>query len=130
MIGIPMLNPSFITGKISTLPVIVFASVAIISTYQLRDAKAQQYSANSGWGVASVGSANSGDSATMHTQYGVVAGQVEAAERGILLSTGSSTIIQVIGSQSIVSTEITGNNNDVSQEANQDTTNSGNQQYQ
>jgi len=87
------------------------------------------YSAGSMWGTDGSGVAVNGafESAAGHAQNGVIAGQVAAAEQGLLLSTGSggSITIQSIGSQTVISSTISGNDNDVDIDAEQDSTNSG-----
>jgi hypothetical protein len=87
------------------------------------------YSAGSMWGTDGSGVAVSGAAASSaaHVQNGTVAGQVAAAEQGLLLSTGSggSITVQSIGSQTVISSTISGNDNDVDIDADQDSTNSG-----
>jgi hypothetical protein len=88
---------------------------------------AQEVSANTMWGTNYGGVAVSGASASAqsHGQNAIIAGQVNAAERGYLVSTGSSGTIQAIGSQTIVSSTIYGNSNSASINATQTSTNSG-----
>ncbi|RIA55761.1 hypothetical protein [Dichotomicrobium thermohalophilum] len=87
------------------------------------------YSAGSMWGTDGSGVAVSGAAASSaaHVQNGTVAGQVNAAEEGLLLATGSegSITIQSIGSQTVVSSTISGNDNSIHTHADQDSTNSG-----
>lgn len=95
-------------------------------------AQAQTTSASSGgpgssgrmWGSASVPGATT-DSSTVHTQDGNAAGQVNAARRGLLLNGGPGMTITAIGSQNIVSTTITGNNNTTNVNATQSASNTG-----
>jgi len=63
------------------------------------------------------------DSAIVHAQNGVVASQVNAAQRGILL--GSNVNIQTIGSQTVMQSTINGNGNTSSLSGTQTSTNSG-----
>jgi len=63
------------------------------------------------------------DSAIAHAQNGVVASQVNAAQRGILL--GSNVTIQTIGSQTVMQSTINGNGNTSSLSGTQTSTNSG-----
>lgn len=63
-------------------------------------------------------------SSTMHVNYGVVAGQVNAARDGLLYQ-GTSITITSIGSQNVISTTIYGDNNRVDVDADQDSSNSG-----
>jgi len=87
------------------------------------------YSAGSMWGTDGSGVAVSGAAASSaaHVQNGTVAGQVNAAEEGLLLSTGSggSITIQSIGSQTVVSSNISGNNNSIDTDADQSSSNTG-----
>lgn len=89
----------------------------------------ETYSAGQMWGTQPSGVAVTGalESALSHVQNGLVAGQVEAARRGLLLGTGfaGSLTIQSIGSQSIVTSSISGNNISSNINADQDSTNSG-----
>ena len=84
-------------------------------------------SASSMWGTVPGPVAGNSfvDSATAHAQLGTVAGEVNAAEQGILLYSGPNTSITAIGSQSIVSTTIIGNNNSTGVSATQSSINSG-----
>ena len=87
------------------------------------------FSAGSMWGTDGSGVAVSGAAASSaaHVQNGTVAGQVNAAEEGLLLSTGSggSITIQSIGSQTVVSSNISGNNNSIDTDADQTSSNTG-----
>ena len=78
------------------------------------------------WGTAP-STAGGANSAAMHAQNGVIAGQVNAAEEGLLYAngTGGSYTIQSIGSQSVVNSNIIGDDNDVDIDANQSSSNSG-----
>lgn len=78
------------------------------------------------WGTTPSGVSVSGalDSAIMHAQNGAIAAQVNAARNGLLIG-GTGSSIQAIGSQSIVQTTVTGNNNSLSSTATQSSTNSG-----
>ena len=86
---------------------------------------AEQYNAAQMWGTSPSTSAS--DSATTHLADGVIAGQVNAARDRLLLSTGSSTTINVqsIGSQNVVNNTVTGDGNTVNVGATQDSSNTG-----
>jgi hypothetical protein len=81
------------------------------------------------WGTTPAGATVEGalESAAMHVQNGVVAGQVNSAKEGLLYANGSgeSYNIYSIGSQSVVSNNIIGDGNDVSIDAEQSSENSG-----
>lgn len=113
-------------GNRSTLHGTVIAAVAAVMIVPI-PASAQEVSASAMWGTNYGGVAVSGASASAqtHGQNGIIAGQVNAAERGYLVSTGSSGTIQAIGSQTIVSSTIYGNSNSASINATQSSTNSG-----
>ena len=87
------------------------------------------YDASSMWGTAPAGATVEGalESAAMHVQNGIVAGQVNSAEEGLLYSNGSgeSYNIYTIGSQSVISNNIIGNDNVVDVDANQTSQNNG-----
>lgn len=89
--------------------------------------QAQEYNASVMWGTNPGGVNVSGAalSASMHAQNGVVAGQVNAARLGQLIATGGSGTFQAIGSQTIVSSTITGDSNNVNINATQTSSNSG-----
>lgn len=89
-------------------------------------------SATQMWGTATAqcGCSAAVESAMLHYEGGLIAGQVNAAKKGLLINNGSNTTIQAIGSQSIgsqsiVSTTILGSHNQVNTLANQTTTNGG-----
>ena len=87
------------------------------------------YSAGHMWGTDGSGVAVGGavDSAEAHLANGIAAGQVNAAESGLLIDSGAAgtLTIQAIGSQTVVSTSIVGNNNISDIAADQTSTNSG-----
>jgi hypothetical protein len=87
------------------------------------------YDASSMWGTAPAGATVEGalESAAMHVQNGIVAGQVNSAKEGLLYSNGSgeSYNIYTIGSQSVISNNIIGNDNVVDVDANQSSQNNG-----
>ena len=94
------------------------------------EAKAQSstnYSAANQWGTFASGIAVTGsvDSAVAHTQNGIAAGQVNAAELGALFGTGGSSTINAIGSQTIISTSIIGNGDTSTVNATQTSSNTG-----
>lgn len=71
------------------------------------------------------GTATALDSSTMHTQDGSAASQVNAARQGLLIG-GPGISITTIGSQTIVSTTVIGDNNSTNVNARQTSNNSGN----
>jgi hypothetical protein len=105
---------------LTALTVLLFQGTAL--------AGSKSYDASSMWGT-SPSSAGAGalNSAAMHAQNGVVAGQVNAAEDGMLYAngTGGSYTIQSIGSQSVVNNNIIGDDNNVDIDADQNSSNSG-----
>ena len=100
---------------------LVFASPAL--------AGSEGYDASNMWGTSPAGATVDGalESAAMHVQNGVVAGQVNSAKEGMLYANGSgeSYNIYSIGSQSVISNNIVGDNNDVSIDAEQSSENKG-----
>lgn len=76
------------------------------------------------WGAAGSGG-SAQDSSAMHSLDGNSAAQVNAARLGLLIGNGSNTSITAIGSQSIVSTTVIGDNNSTNITATQTSTNSG-----
>jgi hypothetical protein len=104
--------------------ILMAAGLSILST----DAKAQSNSNSSSgkmWGTSAIGNSGS-DSSAMHSLDGTSAGQVNAAKQGILLYTGPGMTITTIGSQTIVSTTVIGDNNSTNVTATQTSNNSGN----
>jgi hypothetical protein len=87
-------------------------------------------SATSMWGVGSGGSTSASssmaESANAHETLGQSAALVNSAKRGFLYSSGTSIILESIGSQSIVSTSIYGDNNVADISATQTAINNGN----
>lgn len=81
------------------------------------------------WGGVTGGGAGSGspglDSSVMHFYDGQAAGYVQAARDNSLYAPGSSITVQTIGSQSVISTSIYGNDNVVRVDARQESVNSG-----
>ncbi|MEJ2125218.1 MAG: hypothetical protein P8Y67_09495 [Alphaproteobacteria bacterium] len=92
-------------------------------------AGSESYDASSMWGTAPGGATVDGalESAAMHVQNGVVAGQVNSAKDGLLYANGSgeSYNIYSIGSQSVISNNIVGDGNDVDIKAKQYSKNKG-----
>ena len=79
------------------------------------------------WGTGSSASSSKDSqlaSSKMHVNYGVVAGQVNAARDGLLYQ-GTSITLTSIGSQNVISTTIFGDNNRLDVDAEQDSSNSG-----
>ena len=76
------------------------------------------------WGAAGSGG-SAQDSSAMHSLDGNSAALVNAARLGLLIGNGSNTSITAIGSQSIVSTTVIGDNNSTNITATQTTTNTG-----
>lgn len=95
---------------------------ALILAFAQNPAWAEGGTATEMWGAVDSGTGtNSMQSALMHQASGIVAGQVNAALKGVLYSGPNMT---VVGSQTIV--QVSGNNNVVT-EITQDAVNSGNQ---
>jgi hypothetical protein len=92
-------------------------------------AGSESYDASNMWGTAPAGVTVDGalESAAMHVQNGVVAGQVNSAKDGLLYANGSGENYNIysIGSQSVINNNIVGDNNDVSIEADQTSNNTG-----
>ena len=86
----------------------------------------EHYDATTMWGTAPA--SNASESAAMHVTEGVVAGQVNAAKAGMLMSTGSETTLNIssIGSQNLTNTTVNGNGNNVNVSSDQTTSNTGN----
>ena len=87
-----------------------------------------QGSASTMWGAASVGSGVGGvglESASLHQVNAADAGYVQSAANGYLFAPGSSITIQAIGSQSIISNSVYGNNNSATIDATQSASTSG-----
>lgn len=104
------------------------ALILLLSSFASEQSHAQTSSTTAApnmWGTVPSGVSVPGalDSAIMHAQNGVVAGQVNAARAGALY--GSNATIQSIGSQTIMQTSIIGNNNSSSTNGTQTSTNSG-----
>lgn len=101
---------------------------ACVLTPTISSAYSDNYNASTVWGTMPGGVAVSGafESASTHAANGSIAGQVNAAKQGLLINTGGAGTIYAIGSQSIVSSTIYGDDNHVSQDADQDTENTGN----
>jgi len=108
--------------------VFLIAAVAGFAA-QANAQSSSHYSAGNMWGTTSSGVSVPGalDSALTHTQNGAVAGQVNAAEAGLLLNSGVGTSLNIssVGSQTIVSTTVIGNSNDTDVDADQNATNTG-----
>jgi hypothetical protein len=76
------------------------------------------------WGTSSNSSTSPVASSLMHVNNGLAAGQVNAALDGFLYE-GSSISVLSIGSQTVVSTTVIGDDNDVDIDADQNAENSG-----
>lgn len=76
------------------------------------------------WGTSSNSSTSPVASSLMHLNNGLAAGQVNAALDGFLYE-GSSISVLSIGSQTVVSTTVIGDDNDVNINADQTANNSG-----
>lgn len=107
----------------------IFALVILAGTAGSAVAEDIGYSAGQMWGTDPSGVAVGGavKSSSAHLANGIVAGQVNAARNGVLLESGvgSNITIQSIGSQTVVSTSIIGNDNDADITATQTSENSG-----
>ena len=88
---------------------------------------ANSSSAGSMWGTGSSGVSIPGsvESANSHNLNSMIAGSANAARANLLISNGPNFSISSVGSQSIVSTTIVGNNNGSSTSAGQSTSNTG-----
>lgn len=108
--------------RLTTIFVVLFLSNPAL-------AGSEGYDASSMWGTAPAGATVEGalESSAMHVQNGIVAGQVNSAEEGLLYSNGSGENYSIysIGSQSVISNTILGDGNDISVSASQDSTNTG-----
>lgn len=84
------------------------------------------YDASSMWGTTPSGN-TALESSTMHVENGIIAGQVNAAKDGLLYSNGSSDSYNIysIGSQSVISNTIQGDNNTINVTADQESQNTG-----
>ena len=85
------------------------------------------YSGSNMWGTTPGGIAVTGayESASTHSVNGSIAGMVNAARKGYLINTGGTTTIEAIGSETIVSSSVYGNNDTVSVTASQSSSNTG-----
>jgi hypothetical protein len=107
------------------------AVVSVVTVMGLADqATAQSYNYSQGnmWGTAPSGVAVPGalESALMHGQNSATAAAVNAASSGTLLGTGAGGgTINSIGSQTIVTNTVIGNNNPTTINATQSAINSG-----
>ncbi len=81
------------------------------------------YNASAMWGTSPVPSG--AQSSVAHVNNGIAAGQVNAASQGLLASTGAAGNIYAIGSQTVVSNNIIGDDNTVEIIADQTSTNEG-----
>lgn len=118
------------SGVVGMGRVVSVLLVFLVFSYLSQGVSAQEtYSAGQMWGTQPSGVAVPGalESAAAHTQQGIIAGQVNAADAGFLFTTGSgqSLTIQSIGSQTVVSSTINGNDITSDIVADQDSTNSG-----
>ncbi len=107
---------------------VAMAFAAALSPQMAQAQSASNYSSGNQWGTAPSGVAVAGaaDSAITHAQDSAVAGAVNAARDGLLLGTGLGGIsIYSIGTQTVVSNTIVGNNNGTTINSSQDATNSG-----
>jgi hypothetical protein len=84
------------------------------------------YNASSMWGTTPSGN-TALESSTMHVENGIIAGQVNAAEEGLLYSNGSSDSYNIysIGSQSVINNTIQGDDNSINVTAEQTSENTG-----
>lgn len=117
--------PLIVTFPVRQLPAAVFW-VLVSTTHAL--SQTAGYGSGSMWGVT--GGNNSQDayeSTLLHNANGLIASSVNAAKRGILFGGAPSITIQSIGAQTVVSTNVYGDDNDVRVEAHQDADNSGDQ---
>ena len=104
------------------------AAIALAVLGSSASAGGESYAAGQMWGTAPGGVSVNGadDSAYSHLVNGEVAGTVNAAKSGTLLDTGGGGLsIYSIGTQTIVSSTIVGNDNSATIQASQSATNSG-----
>jgi hypothetical protein len=109
------------------LPLAVFW---VLAPMNFASAQTVGFTSGQMWGASSQSSAGgatvSSESAALHTANGMVAGSVNAAAKGLLLGGATTITIQSIGAQTVISTNVIGDNNgDVHIEADQSADNSG-----
>lgn len=107
-------------------PGVVVAGLALVPSVASAQSSTN-YNASNQWGTYSSGIAVTGavDSALAHYQNGAIAGEVNAARLGTLINSGGSNTIEAIGSQTIVSSSIVGNDVTANINATQTSSNSG-----
>lgn len=106
------------------------AILALFSSQSLAFAGSGGYDSTNMWGTVPSGTAGDGakESAAMHVQNAIIAGQVNSAKKKLLHSNGSgdSYNIYSIGSQSVISNNVVGSHNVVDVDATQRSYNGGN----
>ena len=104
---------------------LVAAGLLVLSTAANAQTAQSSTAGSSGrlWGTTS--SVSGSDSSSMHSQDGNAAAQVNAARLGFLVGNGTSWSITAIGSQTIVSTTVVGDNNSTNVNATQTSSNTG-----
>lgn len=119
-------RPIFVTYPVRLLPAAVFWAL-VTTTHALSQSAPQGYGQM--WGASSQGSGSTSayESTMLHNANALVASSVNAAKRGILFGGAPSITNQSIGAQTVVSTNVYGDNNDVSVNADQTADNSGDQ---
>lgn len=102
-----------------------FAALTLIAGPAMADGM-NGASASVMWGTGSDAAFPGAQSATMHVQNGISAGQVNAALDGLLYG---DTLVSMtaVGAQTVINTEIIGDDNTVDVDAEQSANNSGDQ---
>jgi hypothetical protein len=113
--------------RVCTIACMLTGIGAIVMTSGASAQSSSTYGTGTMWGTVPGGVAVNGayESGISHNQNSSVAGAVNAAKQGMLVGNGQNISIYSIGSQSIVSTTIIGNNNTSTTTATQTTTNTG-----
>ena len=115
------------TGSFSLFAISIVMAGALASTPAAAQT-ATNYTSTNMWGTASAGVGVPGalESALTHEHNGTIAAQVNAARKDLLIGGTPGLTIYSIGSQSIVSNTVIGNNNGgTTQNTTQTTSNSG-----
>lgn len=119
-------RPLIVTYPVLQLPAAVFW-ILMSTTHAMSQSAPFGYGQMWGASAQGSGSTSAYESTMLHNANGLVASSVNAAKRGILFGGAPSITIQSIGAQTVVSTNVYGDNNDVKVDAQQDADNSGDQ---
>jgi len=97
------------------LAIVLSLGLMLVSSREAAAQSATNYTATNMWGTSPSGIAVPGavDSAVAHNQEGAIAGEVNSAMNGALYNGGGLSTIYAIGSQTVISTSITGNNDSI-----------------